>query len=270
SNRDAIGARVTVETDRMRRTKTVQANSGFISQHSKELLFGLGKSERVVKVTIDWPSGASQVLSDLPINHRIKIAEGGEPSAAPYRAASKGEEIAAPSETATVPAATWFYDPFPAPDFKLPDLEGKERSLGALRGRPGLLFFWSASVPESLAALRGLARTPAVLRDAGVALLAVALDDSQAAPKVRAAASSLPGVPIVLGDEAVGNAYTLAHHYLYVGREDLPLPSAFLLDARGGIVRAYRPPLEAAEVAADAAKIEATERERLTRAVPFP
>ena len=38
SNRDAIGARVTVETDRMRRTKIVQAGSGFLSQHSKELL----------------------------------------------------------------------------------------------------------------------------------------------------------------------------------------------------------------------------------------
>ena len=48
SNRDAIGARVTVETDRMRRTKTVQAGSGFLSQHSKELLFGLGASERIV------------------------------------------------------------------------------------------------------------------------------------------------------------------------------------------------------------------------------
>ena len=48
SNRDAIGARVTVETDRMRRTKIVQAGSGFLSQHSKELLFGLGASERIV------------------------------------------------------------------------------------------------------------------------------------------------------------------------------------------------------------------------------
>ena len=47
SNRDAIGARVTVETDRLRKTRIVQAGSGFLSQHSKELLIGLGASERV-------------------------------------------------------------------------------------------------------------------------------------------------------------------------------------------------------------------------------
>ena len=46
SNRDAIGARVTIETDQGRATRIVKAGSGFLSQHSKELLFGLGKSQR--------------------------------------------------------------------------------------------------------------------------------------------------------------------------------------------------------------------------------
>ena len=70
SNRDAIGARVTVETDRMRRTKTVQAGSGFLSQHSKELLFGLGASERIVSLTVDWPSGGTQTFSGLSLDTR--------------------------------------------------------------------------------------------------------------------------------------------------------------------------------------------------------
>ena len=50
SNRDAVGARVTIETDQGRATRIVKAGSGFLSQHSKELLFGLGKSQRIVKV----------------------------------------------------------------------------------------------------------------------------------------------------------------------------------------------------------------------------
>ena len=79
SNRDAIGARVTVETDRMRRTKTVQAGSGFLSQHSKELLFGLGASERIVSVTVDWPSGGTQRLTGLSLDTRVRLVEGGEP-----------------------------------------------------------------------------------------------------------------------------------------------------------------------------------------------
>ena len=78
SNRDAIGARVTVETDRLRKTRIVQAGSGFLSQHSKELLIGLGASERVLKLTVNWPSGETQVFTDVPLNTRIRIVEGGD------------------------------------------------------------------------------------------------------------------------------------------------------------------------------------------------
>jgi len=47
SNRDAIGARVTVQTDRLQKTRILQCGSGFLSQHSKELVIGLGASERI-------------------------------------------------------------------------------------------------------------------------------------------------------------------------------------------------------------------------------
>jgi Tfp pilus assembly protein PilF/peroxiredoxin len=269
SNRDAIGARVTVETDTLRRTKVVQANSGFISQSSKELLFGLGKSTRIAKVTITWPSGTSQVITDLPINRRVHIEEGAEPKAEPYHTAPTGVETVAASDPAKLPAATWLYESFPAPDFKLADVDGKEHALAALRGRPALLMFWSASVPEARAAFQGLARQQATLTGAGVGLITVALDSAKAAAAVRAAALEAPGVPVAIGNEAVGNAYTVLHHYLFVGKEDLPLPSAFLLNAKGEIVRAYRQTVDAAEVVKDAAKIEAPQGERLARAVPF-
>jgi hypothetical protein len=49
SNRDAIGARVTVEAEQVRPTRVLMAGSGFVSQHSKELLFGLGRSKRIAK-----------------------------------------------------------------------------------------------------------------------------------------------------------------------------------------------------------------------------
>ena len=44
SNRDAIGAAVTVEAGTLRQTKYLQAGSGFLSQHTKELFFGSGKA----------------------------------------------------------------------------------------------------------------------------------------------------------------------------------------------------------------------------------
>src|SRR4029453_11403056 len=86
SNRDAIGARVTVETDRLRRTTIVKAGSGFLSQHSKELLIGLGASERVTRLTVEWPSGAKQILSEVPLNVRVRIVEGGTVKTEPFAA----------------------------------------------------------------------------------------------------------------------------------------------------------------------------------------
>ncbi len=45
SNRDAIGTAITVEVGTLRQTKYLQAGSGFLAQHSKEVFFGVGKPE---------------------------------------------------------------------------------------------------------------------------------------------------------------------------------------------------------------------------------
>src|ERR1700730_13488569 len=76
SNRDAIGAAVTVETGTLRQTKYLQAGSGFLSQHSKELFFGLGRDAGTARVSIRWPTGVTQTLQDLRVNQRIEVQEG--------------------------------------------------------------------------------------------------------------------------------------------------------------------------------------------------
>ena len=72
SNPDAIGAAITVD----RQTKMLQAGSGFLSQHSKDVFFGLGEAKSPVNASIRWPSGLVQQLHDLPINHRVWVEEG--------------------------------------------------------------------------------------------------------------------------------------------------------------------------------------------------
>ena len=46
SNRDAIGAAITIESGALRQTKYLQAGSGFLAQHSKEVFFGAGQAGR--------------------------------------------------------------------------------------------------------------------------------------------------------------------------------------------------------------------------------
>ncbi len=72
SNRDAIGATITVGEQ----TRSLQAGSGFLSQHSKDVFFGLGSATGNVSATIHWPSGLAQKLEDLPPNHCIAVTEG--------------------------------------------------------------------------------------------------------------------------------------------------------------------------------------------------
>src|SRR6202035_1327921 len=76
SNRDAIGAVVTVETETGRQTRTLQAGSGFLSQHSKQVFFGLGNATGPVRASIRWPSGLVQNLRNLSPNHRVWVEEG--------------------------------------------------------------------------------------------------------------------------------------------------------------------------------------------------
>jgi len=76
SNRDAIGAAITVEGAGRRQTKYLQAGSGFLSQHTKEVFFGLGEANSVLSVSVRWPNGTVQNFQNVPPNHRVEIVEG--------------------------------------------------------------------------------------------------------------------------------------------------------------------------------------------------
>jgi Tfp pilus assembly protein PilF/peroxiredoxin len=269
SSRDAIGARVTVETDRLRRTKVVNANSGFLSQHSRELLFGLGPSRRVDRLTVDWPSGRRQEFTEVPLDHLVRIEEGGAPVVEPYTSAPPLPADAAAPRRQAPPRASWLFEPFPVPDVPLQDLEGRERPLSALRGRPAVLLFWSAQASGSQAALLGLARGAAALAQAGVGSLAIALDGPADQAKVQAAARAASALPVALAGEEGALGLAILNRHLFLTRQPITLPTVFLLDAEGRVVKVYREEVDVPSILRDAAAIEASPDERLARALPF-
>jgi Flp pilus assembly protein TadD/peroxiredoxin len=267
SNRDAIGARVSLETDRLRRTKIVQAGSGFLSQHSKDLLFGLGPSQRVTKLTVEWPSGKSQVFTDVPLNQRFRLVEGGTIEGEPFRPAPAPKPPAA-SQQISPPDATWLYQPFPAPEFSLQDVGGRTRSLSALKGRPAVLLFWSTEVSGSRTALETLDRGRDILAAAGVGALAIALDDPSSVAKVRAVPTG--GLPVIHASPEVALSFAILNRHMFMNRQDLRLPTSLLLDGAGRVVKAYRNRLDVSTILRDVAAIDVPQAERLARAMPFP
>ena len=75
SNRDGIGAKVTVVTDEMTQIMGVKSGSSYASGSDTRLLFGLGENQSVEKITIVWQSGMTQELERVSSNQILKIVE---------------------------------------------------------------------------------------------------------------------------------------------------------------------------------------------------
>lgn len=267
SNRDAVGARVTVDTDRLHRTKIVQAGSGFLSEGSKELLIGLGPGARIEKLTIDWPSGERQVFTNAALDTRVRIVEGGGLESEPFAPRSTTSTTAPLPAPALPPDSTWMYEPFPAPDFSLPDLAGTTRSLAALKGKPAALLLTSLEPGAPRTALETIERDAATLSRGNVAAIAMLLENATDSASSRSVSSG--AVPIVKAAPEAGVSFAILNRHLYMNRQDLRLPTCLLVDAAGNVVKTYRNRVDAAQIVKDAVAIDVSPSERLARAVPF-
>lgn len=115
SNRDAIGARVRVDGQ----VKFLNAGSGYLSQHTKRLHFGLGNRDRAASVRVDWPSGGSQEFHDLATGFVYSIEEGSaQIGKTPFRPREGAAQAARPvgADNKSGFADTWLLDPIPLPD----------------------------------------------------------------------------------------------------------------------------------------------------------
>ncbi len=76
SNRDAIGAKITVFSGKRRIVRWTAGGSSYLSSHDKRVLVGLGApAPEAVDVEIRWPSGILQKISKLQPNRYHKILE---------------------------------------------------------------------------------------------------------------------------------------------------------------------------------------------------
>ncbi|TMJ46533.1 MAG: CRTAC1 family protein [Alphaproteobacteria bacterium] len=75
SNRSAIGAQVTLYWGGRLQVQEVSGGSGFAAQNQRRLHFGLGKSDRVDKAVIRWPSGKIQMIEEPAVRQLHKLKE---------------------------------------------------------------------------------------------------------------------------------------------------------------------------------------------------
>jgi tetratricopeptide (TPR) repeat protein/peroxiredoxin len=280
SNRDAIGASVTIETASGRQTKMLQAGSGFLSQHSKELFFGLGETKTPIQASIRWPNGLVQELRDLQSNHRIWVKEGADPRRIEPFKLEQHKQVASSSlpasETQTtkgesLPARveTWLLEPFSVPEFTIPDSSGRLWSPSALRGNPVLLSFSTAQSRLCQDDLQAFRKSYPRWKDSGLQLLVINVDETTNLANHATFPDQNLSFPVLRATDDVVAIYNIAFRQIFDRHRDLILPVTFLIDAKGYIVKVYQGPIDAGHIESDFRSIPVTESERLARALPF-
>jgi len=80
-DRDAIGVRVTVEAGggKITQMQEMRLTASFIGTNDPRLHWGVGKNEKVDRLSIEWLGGEKQVFENLEANHLYHVEEGGEP-----------------------------------------------------------------------------------------------------------------------------------------------------------------------------------------------
>ncbi len=251
-NTDAIGARVVVELAGRKLTRGVYAGEGYLAQSSRRLHFGLGDAERIERVRVRWPSGASSSYSGIEADARYVLVEGvAEARRVELRklATFEGQAPAplAPHEgpIVRVPLA----ERMPLAEVQFALLDGSTRKLREFAGSPLLITLWSsgaAGCAEELTALRDFVRSSAVRPR----WIAATLDEGPELLAARKLATAL-GIAehTALLDPHSAKFFEL-QFLLVLGRaQHVPLPTTLACDAAGQWSLAYLgrcPPLELA------------------------
>ncbi|MDA2912816.1 tetratricopeptide repeat protein [Acidobacteriia bacterium AH_259_A11_L15] len=245
SSRDAVGALVEIETPRGKQTQQVTLGSGFLSQSPRSVPFGLGDWGGPVRATIVWPSGGRQTLENLPADHRIRVKEG-QPNwrAVAFQERNPDLSGCAPQpvpDPGVRPEGYAFLQPVPTPSFALPTLAGETVTRESLEGRPVLVNFWATWCAPCQEEMRLWKEHYAEIRQAGAELVAISVDVPEDAAQVERFVQErqLP-FPVLRMDAETLERYNVFYRRLFERRSDLQIPTTFLLNSKGELVKLYR------------------------------
>jgi hypothetical protein len=74
-NRDGIGARIRVKSGGTTQVRDIRSSSGYLSQSDPRAHFGVGKSKKVDRIEVRWPSGRTSTLDNIKVNQVVTVTE---------------------------------------------------------------------------------------------------------------------------------------------------------------------------------------------------
>jgi hypothetical protein len=73
SNPFAVGASILIEYQGLKQYQELNPNHGIFSSVEHLFHFGLGQIAQVDKLTVRWPDGKTQILTNVPVNQRLQL-----------------------------------------------------------------------------------------------------------------------------------------------------------------------------------------------------
>ena len=273
-NRDAIGARVEIhlaDAGGTTLSRTLRAGEGFLSQSSKWVHFGLGAATSIDRLVVRWPGGTTEEFTNIETDRRYLIVQGSQHAALwspPARTVHlTPAELTGPpvSDRARIALA----GRVPMPNLRYTDLSGVRVPLHR-PGEPTLINLWASWCAPCLTELADFAEHEKQIRRSGLRIVAISVDDKADRAKADAILDGLSWpfdagyAPPELLDQLDGLQRGLLNR-----KRRMPVPTSFLVDARGQLAVIYKGPVRAASLLEESALVAESD-EIMRSALPFP
>ena len=165
---------------------------------------------------------------------------------------------------------TWLIEPLKAPEFSLPDVAGNQRTLASFRGGFVLLNFWAVKAPLCGDELTLLQERRSMLTAGKLSVIAINADGADGAQSARSFARQRAlSFPVLFTTEDVLGIYNILYRYLFDRRRNLAIPTSFLLNPEGMIVKLYQGPVNPQRLIEDVKSCPVTEADRMRKALPL-
>jgi tetratricopeptide (TPR) repeat protein len=282
TNRDAIGARVTIELASTKAdgnitqlAKTLRAGEGFLAQSSPWIHFGLGANATIKKISVRWPNRemATEEFEIVEPNGRYELTQG---TGKPKRIESVDRQLALKHSTFTVPPPSIqqripLIFRLPAPSLGYFDFDGQPVDFNLDPNKVTLVNLWSSTCAPCLKELAEFSKRYDELEKAGIQILAISVDDLDADEETTQSASAALAqrlnFPFASGmaPASVVEEFRRLHNILIKMEKPLPMPTSFLIDRAGKLDIIYKGAVSVETLLADAKPIDPSLLQRFRR-----
>lgn len=268
ANRDAIGAEVELHLDGQgatRHVRTLKAGSGFISQSSKWVHFGLPEGADLSHVTVRWPGGPAQDFNDISLGARWTLTESNHSSARWERPGGTISlaEGALPASPEMVSARIPIIAPLPLLGLSSELSDGSEESIEVTSEGGLLITLWADWCANCKRELLEIAEAEEALKSAGIRILALNAEGlkNSAATDAYLDKISWPFERADAGESLLGILATVQRTLLTRSKPEV-IPTSYLLDHQGRLQFIYRGAISPERVLEDAQLFSGTPTER--------